>query len=219
MLMVGRAINEASALTSQSSVGVQFTFNEALNLTMSSADLIIADLTPGNFADSNEITVSVGTNTAFGYELYATAGNSNYDGSSNFNPNDLVLTNGGAVDTAQTNIFTSLETTDSYSAMSSAADDTWGFAYATYNGSAWNSYSNYSGLPVYTEDGVELINTRSTADSQSIKFKIAAKASNTKTSGEYTNVVNFIAIAKPVPGSTPAIAQRTESAMRLMLRM
>ena len=146
--------------------------------------------------------MTVGTNAAYGYLLQATAGNSSYAGSANFNANDLVLTNGSAVSSSETNKFTSLATNASVFSMGSANPDTWGYAYATYDttNSTWNNYSNYSGLPVYTEtNGAELINTDGTADSKSIKFKIAANASDSRVAGEYTNVINFIAVANPEP--------------------
>ncbi len=202
-----KSINSASALSHKSSVGVNFTFNPVLSISLSSVDLIIPNLAPGSYSDSNEIIVSVGTNTAYGYSLYATAGNDNYaNGGSNYNINDLVLSNNGSISTTETNKFMSLNTTDNLSNMSLANDDTWGYAFATYNktNDTYNTYSNYSGLPIYTEGtGAELINTKNAADGSSVKFKIAAKASGLQLAGEYTNVVNFYAVARPVPGSTP----------------
>ena len=214
-----RVGSDAAALSYQASTGMKFTFNPTLNLTVSGGDLVIAGLAPGNSADSNEITVTVGTNTAHGYALYATAGNSSYSGSSNFAANDLVLTNGGAVDTTQTNKFTSLATDANVASMSSANPNTWGYAYATYNasGSTWNSYSNYSGLPVYTAStGAELINTNDAADNQSVKFIIGANADDTQASGDYTNVINFYAVVNPEPEPSSVSYCETMSAQYCM---
>ena len=203
--VAAKGASDVAALSYQASTGMKFTFNPTLNLTVSSGDLIISGLAPGNSADSNEITVTIGTNASHGYALYATAGNNSYAGSSNFAANDLVLTNGGSVDTTQTNKFTSLATDASVASMSSANPNTWGYAYATYNttGSTWNSYSNYSGLPVYTAaTGAELLSTNDAADNQSVKFKIGANADDTQASGDYTNVINFYAVANPEPDNT-----------------
>ncbi|MBO7131791.1 hypothetical protein J6V85_00805, partial [Candidatus Saccharibacteria bacterium] len=51
-----------SALTYQQEIGVNFTFNPTLNLTIS-ADLYINNLAPNTASDSNIINVNVSTNT------------------------------------------------------------------------------------------------------------------------------------------------------------
>jgi uncharacterized protein (TIGR02145 family) len=79
-------------------------------------------------------------------------------------------------------------------------DNTWGYSYSSDNGTTW---ANYSGLPLYGDSThvATLIDTDDAADSDSIKFKIAAKAGATQASGEYTNVVNFAAVANAIPAT------------------
>ena len=183
----------AHAVTYQTDVDVEFTFGPTLNLELSAADFFI-DLLPGNYSDSNIVTINVNTNAAYGYTLYAAAG----DGVTYANTN---IINSSDSDPS-TNKFTSLPTSASYSSMSSAGDDTWGYSYSTNNGSTW---VNYSGLPYCTPvsgdctQGASLITTTNAADSKSIKFKVAAKASITKPAGTYRNVINFYAVTAPNP--------------------
>ena len=186
MLLGISTVNYASALTYQDAVDLQFTWNPTLNISLSSADLIINNLTPGTSADSNIITINVATNNASGYVLTATTGNT-----SNASTN-LVNT------TDNTKLFTSLATTDSLATLT--ADNTWGYSFSTNSGTSW---SNYSGLPLYTAtSGAELVNNNGSG-STPVQFKIAAKASNMQASGAYTNVINFTAVANPEPTPVP----------------
>ena len=70
-------INNISALSYQSEVGIGFTFNPTLSLSLDSSDLAISNLTPGTTGDSNSISVNVATNAAYGYTLSATVDNTN----------------------------------------------------------------------------------------------------------------------------------------------
>lgn len=81
-------IPNASALSYQSSTNIGFTFNPTISVSISPNNLIIPNLTPGTAADSNPITVSVSTNTAYGYHLTVNVG-SNID---NYNTTNLVHT-------------------------------------------------------------------------------------------------------------------------------
>ena len=58
------------------------------------------------------------------------------------------------------------------------------------SGNTGSTNTGYNGLPLYTSTGVKLADT-SSAGSSTIKFKIGAKASDTRASGDYTNVINF----------------------------
>ena len=186
-----------SALTFQSTNDIQFTFNPSLNITLSSSDLIIDNLTPSSSSDSNIITVSVATNAGFGYYMSATAGTST--GNTN-----LTSTTSG-------NVFTNLSS--NVATLASFPDNNWGYSYSTDNGSTWvsgsqgSTTSGYNGLPLDNDDsgatGVILANTDSFSNSGSIKFKIGAKASATQATGTYTNVVNFYAVANPEPTLGP----------------
>ncbi|MBR3353569.1 hypothetical protein IKG49_03195 [Candidatus Saccharibacteria bacterium] len=179
-----------SALTFSSDVDISFTFNPTISLSLSSSDLIINNLAPGSAADSNEITVTVSTNTAYGYTLNATVGQQ-----TNYETRNLILDDysGSSSDP----IFTSLAYGDSESTL--ATDNTWGYAFKT---SASNApWSSYSGLPLYSDSNnvTELIDTDSAAASDYVTFKIGARAASTQAGGEYKNVINFIAVAKPEP--------------------
>ena len=178
-----------SALTYQQKETVQFTFNSTISLTVS-GDLNIEELTPGDSSDSNIIDINVATNNVLGYTLSATAGNIS-NASTDLKRSDNV-----------NNKFTSLATNDSYTSFDddNIAPNTWGYSYSSNSGSTW---SNYSGLPLYTStNGKELVYTNTNTDNPSIKFKIAAKASNTQVSGAYTNTINFTALANPIPPKT-----------------
>lgn len=170
-----------SALSYQTDVGVSFTFNPTLSVSISSSDLVISNLTPGTTDTSNEISVNVSTNNVYGYNLYATVGNSAY---SNTN-----LTHSSSNDT-----FTSIPTTANLANL--ATDNTWGYTYSLDNGTTW---SKYNGLPIYNTDSpTRLIKTTELSE-DAIDFKIAAKSSPTQASGTYTNVINFTAITNLAP--------------------
>ncbi|MBR3322342.1 hypothetical protein IKG05_01745, partial [Candidatus Saccharibacteria bacterium] len=60
--------------------------------------------------------------------------------------------------------------------------------------------NGYNGLPIYSSTGIKLVDTTAIG-TNTIKFKIGAKASNTQAAGEYTNTVNFTAVGKATPVS------------------
>ena len=152
--------------------------------------MVINGLAPGTAArDSNIIDVNVSTNVAYGYNLSATVGNS-----SNATQN-LVNGNYG---------FTPLSA--SVADLASFDNDEWGYSYSIDNGTNWinGDYSSatagYGVLPLYTATGVKLAGNSDNVGS-SVQFKIAAKAGATQASGEYTNVVNFTAVANAIPAT------------------
>lgn len=85
--------NNTSALSYESSVGIGFTFNPTLSVSLSSNDLVIANLTPGSSNNSNSINVSVATNASYGYTLSANASNENLVHSNNTNTFSGITTN------------------------------------------------------------------------------------------------------------------------------
>ena len=187
MLSFANIIN-TSALSYQSNVGIDFTFNPTLSINISPSDLIIDNLTPGTNSDSNVINVSVATNASHGYTLAATVGNSLH--------NNTNLTHAN-----NTDIFSSIATDSNLPNLTT--DNTWGYSYrlssnnntsnSSDNNNTWSSYSGLS-----NETSKILISTDNQL-AKPIDFKIAAKASNTQPSGTYTNTINFIAISKPIP--------------------
>ena len=191
--VVGAGGVNVGALSYQSNVGVGFTFEPTLNVTLSSADLTISNLTPGTDAeDSNIITVGVSTNAAYGYNLLATAGNA-----TNATTN---LVNGS-------NSFAALSS--NVGSLNGFSDNTWGYSYCITNcdtatnwvsGSQGSTSEGYAGLPLYTGTGVQLTGADDKTSS-SAQFKIAAKAGATQASGTYTNVVNFYAVTNVGPMS------------------
>lgn len=178
--------SQVGALTYSSDTDLSFTFNPVLGVSLSSSDLHIDDLAPGTSADSNIITVSVNTNTAYGYTLNATVGQA-----TNYETRNLVLDGDNSYNFTSINYGASL--------ASLTTDNTWGYAYLPSTSGA--SWTNYSGLPLYsdTTNVANLISTDEPADNSSVQFKIAAKASSGQASGEYKNVINFIAVANPEP--------------------
>ena len=174
----------SSALSYQDSVDVEFTFNPSISVTVS-GDLVIENLAPGSSSDSNIIDVSVATNNISGYVLTATAGNTSH-------------TNTDLTKSGIENKFSSVATNADLASITT--DNTWGYSFSNNAGSSW---TNYSGLPLYTaETGKELVSV-DTNTVTPIKFKIAAKASTNQPAGTYTNVINFIAVANPEPTLGP----------------
>ncbi len=198
-------IGSASSLTYQSSVGVNFTFNPTINLSVG-GNLLINNLTPGNSSDSNIIDVAVSTNASYGYVLSATVGQKN-------GTDSLVNTSNS------TYTFTNLSTTaGSAATLSNFADNKWGYSYSVDSGTNWisgsagSTASGYAGLLLDNNDnaedrglgGVTLIDTDNPADNQTIKFKIGAKAAATQAAGTYTNTINFYVVANARPDQTIA---------------
>lgn len=191
--------NKTSALTYQTQIPVQFSFEPELSINLSSSDLIISNLTPGDSGDSNIITVGVSTNALYGYTLSATVGTKT--GAS------TALAN-----TSNSNYkFNNLS--NSVSSLANIPDNNWGYSYSSDNGTTWvsgntgSASAGYAGLPLDNntnadergKGGVLLINNDGTSNTNSVKFKIGAKASSTQPSGEYTNVINFYAVTNPEP--------------------
>ena len=201
-----------SALTYSSDTDVSFTFNPTLSISLSNANINIDNLLPGLSSESSPITVHVNSNTPYGYSLFASVGNStdynttslvhkSNDNSNNNSSNDSSNINSNNNSIPAT--FTSIATNASLPQLDT--DNTWGYSFSNDNGTTW---SNYNGLPLYstvgnntsTNNPALLIDTKSPADStESIDFKIAAKASSTQASGTYNNVINFYAVGKPEP--------------------
>jgi len=149
----------------------------ALNITMSSSDIVIDNLHPGQSGDSNIVTISIDSNNSRGFTLFSTVGNSE---------NDYTQFKDGTG-----GVFSAVQNTvPSHTDLSS---NEWGYSASPND---LNSWSEYSALPLYTEPGEILLNTTSSG-SATVNFKIGAKASPTKAAGNYTNVINFLAVAAP----------------------
>ena len=173
------------AVTFQNNVDVEFTFNSTLSISLSSADLLIANLAPGASASSNTITVSVNTNNITGYTLSATVG----DGTT--------YTNDKLINSSSNTYFDNLT---SSSTLSNFGDNKWGYALGTISSS-----STYSGL-VYNTDTIINATTNASGTAatgytgtSNTSFTIAAKASDTQASGDYKNIIIFTVVSNIVP--------------------
>lgn len=173
--------NSISALSYQSEVGIGFTFNPTLSVSLSSSDLVISNLTPGSSSDSNSININVTTNNAYGYSLYASAGNEEY--------NNTNLTH-----TDESGIFSSIDINANLTNLTT--NNTWGYSYSLNDGSTW---SNYNGLPLYSSNTLKRLARNTEPANDTINFKISAKSGTTQPSGTYSNVVNFSAVATISP--------------------
>ena len=174
--------NNVSALSYQSNIGLNFTINPSLSISVSSNDLVIPSLIAGSYDDSNSINVVVGSNTLSGYTVSANTSNEEMSDSS--------------MSGSSSHIFSSLSTEADLEDLSTADDNTWGYSYSLDSGSSW---SNYSGLS--TSSNRVLYDTNSSADNKTIGFKIGAKASSDQPSGVYTTTINFMAVSKVTPNS------------------
>ena len=182
-----------SALSYQSNEPLSFTFAPTVQITISD-NLTIPSLSPGDGKDSNIITVTASSNAMSGYTLSSTVGDS-----TTYPTNELRKDG-----TNTTYKFTNLiSNTDS---LTNFHDNEWGYSYSTDSGTTWQSGDitgtpalGYDGLPLYTtETPITLINSTN-ASTNSVQFKIGARAASTQAAGEYTNVVNFIGVANPNP--------------------
>ena len=173
-----------SALEYQSQVDVEFVFSDALNISLSAADLIIRDLAPGSADYSNTITVSVSTNSVIGYTLSAKVGNgTTYT-------NDRLTSSAGTYFTNRSSSAT----------LTNFSPNEWGYTISD----PITSSTTYSGL-VYNTD--TLINaTVDAAGTAAVgynggtdtSFTIGAKADSTQTAGIYRNIIIFTAVSNPI---------------------
>ena len=188
------------SLTFSQDVGVSFTFNPTIQVTLSSSDLVIPDLAPGTSNDSNIITVNVLTNNISGYTLNATVGNG-----TTFTSRDLKHNNSNI-----TSKFTSVAFGSSIASNTNLEPSTWAYSYLdeSLNNGTNTTWTNYNGLPYYNDEtNIATLKTSnnpvSSATGDEIQFKIAAKAASDQASGTYNNVINFTAVANPEPGPEP----------------
>lgn len=189
MGLVGNAMTvgiagSVSALTYQSEVSPEFTINESISITLSSADIAISGLAIGQSKASDAVDITVLTNNDSGYVLTSTSG----DGSTYTNTN---LVNSADSDEN----FTSLATTASVADPDDFNPGEWGYSFSTDSQTTW---SDYSGLPYYGNTGATLMDkdSQSASDGDVVNFRIAAKATDTQAAGTYNNVVNFAVVGK-----------------------
>ena len=198
-------LNNVSALSYQNSELISFTFAPTVQITISD-NLTIPSLSPGDGKDSNIITVTASSNAISGYTLSSTVGDS-----TTYPTNELRKDG-----TNTTYKFSSITT--NIPTLSDFSDNEWGYSYCTSSNDCTNTTNwisgdititdptsplypttGYNGLPLYTtETPITLINSTD-ASTNSVQFKIGARASTTQVAGEYTNIINFIGLARPNP--------------------
>ena len=181
----GEFYNGAYANVSyQDEVEVDFTFTPSMGVSFTEGDLNIGEVVPGS-ARTSAMTVTVSTNSFYGYTLQATVGNE-----STYNTSSLV--NAEANNAA-------IQIMDEPGALpTSGSTSRWGYKSGTAN-----DVDQYSALPLYSATGVTLNKTTDmsgTAASgytgtNATQFEIGAYVGDSQVAGDYKNVVNFTATA------------------------
>ncbi len=183
----------ASALSYQTSVDQSFTINDTLTIILSDDKVSIDNLLPGQSADSSILDVTVLSNNPYGYKLTGTVGDSNYTADALYNNGD------------NTKTFTSIGYGNNKSTLNDFDANTWGYSYSLDGGTTWQGSAGntgYTGLPLYNSSNtMTFLDTDdiSASTGDTMKFKIGAKASSTKESGEYNNTINFVATGYSFP--------------------
>ena len=179
MLVGGAVLVEgAMGLGYQSGVDVQFTFNPTLSVSVSDA-IHLTNLAPGTAGVSDDVVITVTTNSVSGYNLTAAAGGGTY-------------LNTNLVNDLSDAPFTSIAVGSSVEEL--VTDNTWGYTI--------DSGETYSGLPYYDAEGVAwalLRNTTNASGSATPNFAIGARAALGQVAGNYLNVIQFKAVTNVMP--------------------
>ncbi|MBR3143654.1 hypothetical protein IKF12_00390 [Candidatus Saccharibacteria bacterium] len=184
--------------TGDNPVTLKFEFGSTLTIN-TDGNIAISNLTPGTAnVSSSSYRVTVNTNNVAGYTLTATVGCST--GTNCYN--NKTLSDG-------TNTF-SMVTSTSGTALTAGE---WGF---TTSGSATATSSVFKTLALYsdttpttlnkTKDATGTAYDNTFAGNTTTPFQIGAYAANNQVAGTYTNVINFSAVANPVPEYTVTLA-------------
>lgn len=169
----------ADTIPYQDKTDVQFTFNPTMTMTLDASSIEIAGLTQGNSGASSALGITVVTNDASGYTLYATVGNTS-------NPSQDLRLNG----TDTTNKFTML--TAAGALPTSGTAGYWGYKTSA-------SATTYNPIVLYTNATATTVNSSNgptTTSTGKTSFYIGAYAGSGQASGDYTNVINFKAVTK-----------------------
>ena len=182
--------DNSNAMTYSNNADVSFTFAPTLSIGLSANNLTIDNLVPGTTSTSNTVTVTVSSNTPYGYVLSAGVG-STEPTDPYYNTSDLVHDN-TTTEVPTANKFTSIPTSASLSSLTT--DNTWGYSTSTNGGTSWSTYSGHSHKVTKP-----LLDISAAAQPSTIDFKIAARSATTQASGTYNNVITFYAVGKPEP--------------------
>ena len=174
----------ASVYSARKDADVEFESAPTLTITLSSDDVAIENLIPGTADDSNEISVTVSTNSDSGYLLNAAIGTKENV------TNSLLLVDEGD------DLFESIAVGVPVTEITQAR--TWGFS--TDHG------ATYSGMPTIIDtEHIETISSTTEPAIDEIPFLIGARADRFQTPGEYRNIVTFTATANPVPDTIATV--------------
>lgn len=179
------AREKTNAVTYSYDVDVNFTFNSVLSVSLSASNINLLDLVPGTSSVSNAVDISIGTNNAFGYTLKANVGSAENASRNMTHTNNVNTFTGIAVNANQASLTT---------------DNTWGYSTSVDSGSTW---SNYSGLPLYTAADSKTIVSKNAPSSDVVKFRVGAKAASSQLAGDYSNKITFIIVSNIDPGDVP----------------
>ena len=182
--------SNVSALSYSTSNDISFTFAPTLSIGLSTDSLTIDNLVPGTTSDSNKVSVTVSSNTPYGYVLSAGVG-STVSTDPYYNTSDLVHDN-TTTEVPTNNKFSSIATTANLQTLDT--DNTWGYSTSTDGGTSWSTYSGLSHAATKP-----LLDISDPATPSTIDFKIAARSATTQASGTYNNVITFYAVGKPEP--------------------
>ena len=192
LIIITLYTKSTSALTYQDSVDVSFTFAPTLSISLSSSNISIDSLSPGNYAHSNTVAINVSTNNVYGYTLTAKVGD---DGGASGTSASSDLVN-----TPTNTSFTSLNDTDSQR-LSDISPAKWGYTTAS---SIQDATTRYSGLLYGTDTVINVTkNVTGTAlntypGTSTTRFTIGANASQEQMAGDYTNIITFTAVSNIV---------------------
>ena len=158
--------SNANALSYSTSNDISFTFAPTLSIGLSTDSLTIDNLVPGTTSDSNKVSVTVSSNTPYGYVLSAGVG-STVSTDPYYNTSDLVHDN-TTTTVPTTNKFSSIATSASLQTLTT--DNTWGYSTSTDGGTSWSTYSGLSHA-----ETKPLLDISDPAQPSTIDFKIAPK--------------------------------------------
>lgn len=176
----------SAVLQEQNDVGVQFTLDPAIGVSLSSGTLKVERLSPGTSANSDEIDVVVSTNNVSGYTLTATVGDATHA------YRDLRNVVNGTTYKITSIAFNNVGVNSL--GLDGENNGTWGYSL--------DGGTTYYGLPLYNDGGsiatLSTANEMPTGGVAKVPFLIGASAGSMQASGDYTNVINFMAVANPM---------------------
>ncbi|MBR0488264.1 hypothetical protein IJJ39_01145 [Candidatus Saccharibacteria bacterium] len=172
-------------------IPLTFQFDTTMTVSLSGSSLVIDELSPNTAKNSNTVDVTVVTNDVTGYTLKATTGDA-----SNTTTN-LVAENGtfGMIGSGE-------------NALSVGK---WG--YTIDGGTTFGALALYTATPTT----VNASNAPTDATTGKTAFQIGAYASPSQAAGDYTNVVNFIAVANSVVTDGTYMQDVTSQSLATML--